>query len=708
MRRELPPVDFPEQYARTRRFTLGIPRSFTIAPDGRRLLFLRSLSGTDPRSSLWALDLPEARERVVASPDELRSGQGTIPPEELARRERVRERHSGIVAYATDAAVARACFALDGSLFAADLEGARVWRLPVDQPVVDPRLDPTGARIAYASDQGLHLVSMDGAEKRPVATPEAEGISYGLAEHVAAEEMERDRGFWWSPDGSRLLVARVDTRRVRHWQIADPADPERPPTQLAYPMAGTENADVSLHVIGLDGTRIDLEWDRTAFEYVVAVTWHTRGLLVAVQSRDQRRLLVLEADPDTGATSVRAENTDPCWTTIVRGVPSLTDSGDLVWSSDLDGARRLIVGGTAVTPPQMQVRAVADVDGDDVLFAASTEPTTIDLWRWSADGGLARVNETPGVYQGRQAGGVTVLSGQTIDGGQRVTVLVGGRTVAELRSLAEEPSVRPRVELVSVGSRSLRAAVVLPTWHTSGVPLPVLMDPYGGPAMQRVLAARDAYLASQWFADQGFAVVIVDGRGTPGRGPDWERTIHLAKSSPALEDQVEGLQRIAERHPELDLSRVGIRGWSYGGYLAALAVLRRPDVFRAAVAGAPVTDQRLYDTHYQERYLGHPDQHPEVYDHDSLIADASKLSRPLLLIHGLADDNVVVAHTLRLSAALLAAGRPHAVLPLPRVTHSVVDENVAANLLRLEAEFLLRILGPSGERSPAPSPPQPA
>ena len=332
--------------------------SFTIAPDGRRLLFLRSLSGTDARSSLWALDLPGGMERMVASPDELRPPNGTVPAEEATRRERVRERHSGIVTYATDAAVAKACFALDGGLFAADLEGARVWRLPVDHPVgLTLTWTRRGGWIAYVSGQALHLVSMDGAVNRAVATPEFEGISYGLAEHVAAEELGRDRGFWWSPDGSRLLVARADTRGVRRWQISDPADPERPPTQLAYPVAGTENAVVTLHVIGREGGRIDVEWDRAAFEYLVAVTWHRRGLLLAVESRDQRRLQVLEADPDTGATWLPVENTDPYWTTIVEGVPDLSGSGDLVWSSDLDGARRLIVGGTPVTPSQMQVES---------------------------------------------------------------------------------------------------------------------------------------------------------------------------------------------------------------------------------------------------------------------------------------------------------------------------------------------------------------
>jgi dipeptidyl-peptidase 4 len=239
--------------------------------------------------------------------------------------------------------------------------------------------------------------------------------------------------------------------------------------------------------------------------------------------------------------------------------------------------------------------------------------------------------------------------------------------------------------------------VLLPTGHRGGGErLPVLMDPYGGPHAQRVLAARGAYLTSQWFADQGFAVVVADGRGTPGRGPSYERAVAGDLATPALEDQVTALHAAASAHPELDVSRVAIRGWSFGGYLAALAVLRRPDVFHAAVAGAPVTDWLLYDTHYTERYLGDPALEPEAYQRSSLLADAPKLSRPLLLIHGLADDNVVAAHTLRLSSALLAAGRPHSVLPLSGVTHMTPQEEVAENLLLLQVEFLRSALGPAG------------
>ena len=214
------------------------------------------------------------------------------------------------------------------------------------------------------------------------------------------------------------------------------------------------------------------------------------------------------------------------------------------------------------------------------------------------------------------------------------------------------------------------------------------MDPYGGPHAQRVLAARGAHLTSQWFADQGFAVVVVDGRGTPGRGPEFERAVRGDLAGPVLEDQIDALHALAEQNPDLDLTRVGIRGWSFGGYLAALAVLRRPDVFHAAVAGAPVTDWALYDTHYTERYLGHPEEEPDTYARSSVVEDAPRLTRPLMLVHGLADDNVVAAHTLRLSSALLAAGKPHSVLPLSGVTHMTPQEVVAENLLLLQVRFL--------------------
>ena len=207
-----------------------------------------------------------------------------------------------------------------------------------------------------------------------------------------------------------------------------------------------------------------------------------------------------------------------------------------------------------------------------------------------------------------------------------------------------------------------------------------------------MIVAGGAYLTEQWLADQGFAVVVIDGRGTPGRGPDWEYAVHHDLAGPVLEDQVDALLAIVNSHDALDVSRVGIRGWSFGGYLAALAVLDRPDVFHAAVAGAPVTSWRLYDTAYTERYLGNPSHNDSPYERTSLLSRAAALTRPLLLIHGLADDNVLAAHTLQLSRALLEAGRPHNVLPLSGVTHMTPQEVVAENLLWTEVDFFTKHL----------------
>jgi dipeptidyl-peptidase-4 len=264
-----------------------------------------------------------------------------------------------------------------------------------------------------------------------------------------------------------------------------------------------------------------------------------------------------------------------------------------------------------------------------------------------------------------------------------------------LISVADRPEFAPAVTVIEAGARALRTAVLFPRAHVPGSRrLPVLMSPYGGPHHQEVVGSAGAFGEDQWLADQGFCVVVADGRGTPGRGPAFERAVFRDFATPVLEDQVDALDAVIARWPDdVDPHRVGIRGWSFGGFLAALAVLRRPDRFHAAVAGAPLIEPRLYDTAYTERYLGHPDTDPEPYRICSLIGDAPTLQRPLMLIHGLTDDNVVVAHTLTLSAALTAAGRPHEVLPLSGVTHMTPQADVAENKLLLELDFLNRFLG---------------
>lgn len=724
-------LSFPRQYARTQRFTLGAPRAFTVSPDGSRVAFLRSASGTDRTNRLWVLDLDDrsgtARERIAADPEALLAGTPEeLSAEERARRERSREGSGGIVGYAVDGAAELAAFALSGRLFTAELRAGTARELPVPGPVIDPRPSPDGRHIAYVAGGTLRVTGAEGDGDRELAVPEDEQITYGLAEFIAAEEMSRSRGFWWSPESDRLLVARVDGADVQRWWIADPAHPDREPSTIAYPSAGTPNADVRLYLIGLDGSRTEVVWDRAASPYLAAVHWSAAGdPLLLVQARNQRSQRCLSVDTESGETRLLREETDPAWLELCAGVPALTPSGELVRVVDIqdnedeDGARVLFVGDRALTGPELQLRAVLDIGERDVLVSASAgeaaqapETGEIHVYRvpYGAPGevpdgdreagtwGPERVSEGVGVHSAVRAGAVMVLASARPEvSGTVVRVVREGKQLAVITSYAQQPNLTPRVQLTEGGAHRIPCAVLLPTQYreTDG-PLPVLLDPYGGPHGQRVVAAHNPYLTSQWFADQGFAVVVADGRGSPGRSPGWEKAVK--DNLPlTLDDQIEALQALAERFP-LDQSRVAIRGWSYGGYLAALAGLRRPDVFHAAIAGAPVTDWRLYDTHYTERYLGDPAEAAEVYAVNSLVTDdglaepASPV-RPMMIIHGLADDNVVMTHTLRLSSALLSAGRPHEVLPLTGVTHMTPQEQIAENLLLLQVDFLKRSLG---------------
>lgn len=672
---------FPQQFSRTRRFTIGRPKQFEVSPDGSSVTFLRS-PADQAAQSLWRYDVASGAEQVLAGPESLTDDD--VPAEEKARRERSRESGAGITAYSADRAHRRFTYTVGGRLWLAAADGGR--ELPATGPVVDPRLAPDGGAVAYVAGRALRLIGADGNDDRVLAEPEGEHVTYGLAEYVAGEELARHHGTWWSPDSDRLLVERFDDSGLQTWYVSDPGDPAAAPMVLRYPQTGTANSEVSLFVLGLDGSRTEIDWQSGGYEYLVSARWDRHGLLLVVQNRAQTTMTVLSVDPDTGATQVVRTDEDDVWVPVIGGVPDRLDDGRLVWAVETGDTRRLVIDGDEVSPAGLQLREVLAVDGSTVLFSASTEPTEIHLYTWSSTDGVRQLTTEPGVHTGTLSGGTLVVDSSTLDGHG---VTVAGRTI---RSYAEQPVVSPRVNWLRAGAHELRTAVVFPTGYEPGSGrLPVLMDPYGGPAMQRVMSMQSAYLVSQWFADLGFAVVVADGRGTPGRGPVWDRSIRHDKGDASLEDQVVALHAAAERYPDLDLDRVAIRGWSYGGFLAAAAVLRRPDVFHAAVAGAPATDARLYNTYYQEKYLGHPDEHPDAYDRATLMADAPKLTRPLMLIHGMADDNVLPAHTLRLSAALLEAARPHTVLPLTGVTHRAVS----ATMLVLQARFLLDALGMS-------------
>jgi dipeptidyl-peptidase-4 len=649
---------------------------------------------------LWVLDAATGEERLVADPKALLSADlGTdenLPPEEKARRERLREGAGGITSYATNRDSTVFACSLSGRLFIGGLLTATARELVVVGPVFDPRPDPTARRVAYVHGRSLRVADLDGTS-REVAGPEVfdepDSVSWGSADFIAAEEMGRYRGYWWSNDGEKLAVCRVDDAPVQRWHISDPAHPETASREVAYPAAGTANPLVSLHVVNVTGgARVDVQWDTSAYPYLATVAWSgERELLLSVQTRDQMCVVFLLADAVTGETREIARDTSDTWVDLVPGSPAWMD-GKLVTVSDRDGWKRLEIDSDPVTPADddaLNVRSIVSASDGTVVFTANlaSTPHCLSVWRWTPSS-LEPLTPLDGVHTVAVGESTVVTRRASSSMARATTTVVHPDRSTALVSYAEEPLVAPTVVFARRGSRGVPTALLMPRDHRPGTKLPVLMDPYGGPHAQRVVDSYAAHCTSQWFADQGFAVLVADGRGTPALGTSWERAVHLDLASAALADQVDALHAAADDNPDLDLTRVGIRGWSFGGYLAALAVLRRPDVFHAAIAGAPVTEWRLYDTHYTERYLGNPAVDVAPYDATSLIREASSLTRPLMLIHGLADDNVVAAHTLQFSSALLAAGRSHEVLPLSGVTHMTPQPEVAENLLLHQLNFL--------------------
>lgn len=434
----------------------------------------------------------------------------------------------------------------------------------------------------------------------------------------------------------------------------------------------------------------------------------------------------------------------PAYTPDDRLVCSLNDMAT--------DTNRLTVDGRPFTPAGWNVRTVLAVTDEDVLAVVQRAPEiatevprawagsgaasdaeslfgghdarSFDVVSMGYDGSVAPITTEPGqwtasrgargmVVSGRDmrsararmrhivtrraVGGVTdaVIAANTSDTANTTDI-----TAADITSTAAEPGFTPNVTFTRLGEHRLYTAIIAPSPsspYAHADKLPVLMKPYGGPGFQQVVASQSFYWEGQWWADQGFLVVTADGRGTTGRGPAWDRAIFENMKGVTLADQIEAVNALPEavsrlnadgRRPGVpapDLDKVCMIGWSYGGFLSALAVLDAPNVFKAACAGAPPTDWTLYDTHYTERYLG---LDPDVYYRNGIVQDAPKLERPLMLIHGFADDNVTIAHSLRLSQALMAAGRPHTFLPLTGITHMTNDETVAENLLTLQRDFL--------------------
>ena len=689
---------FPRQKAATRNFQLGAPRTFAITEDSKFVTFLRSSHGRDAVNSLWVFDREANIERVIADPHVLLSSDNEdIPAAEKARRERMRETTAGITAYSTDKSGYLIVFALSGQLFVANLRDGKTQELKVSGPIITPAIDPTGKHIAWSTSTNVHVCNVDGSDERVITNNNSEHVTWGLADFIASEELGRFAGFWWSPDGQELLIERVDDSQVDVWWLSDPSTPSKKPRDQHYPAAGTKNADIALFLCDLHGKCEEVAWDKSAFEYLVAVRWQEKkDALITLSSRDQQDMSTFSL---TGGSLTPVQKLhDDKFLEVIPGQPRWWNDELLAVEDDLKlDTRVLTVDGQQVSPTGMQIMSVLGTSDDGVDVIATETGIDRFIARISRNGNAERLTGD-GVAQATsrtEAGAQVFVTTDVKTTKRQYELRVDNKVVHVFDSLAETPLVHPVVHNLQTGVHKVNTAVLFPTGHVMGSKkLPVLMRPYGGPHGSQVLNSALMYLEDQWFADQGYVVVVADNRGTPGRGPAWDRSIHLDFVGPVLEDQVAAVQAVAAHYPaDVDATRVGITGWSFGGYLSALAVMKRPDVFHAAVAGAPVAEWRWYDTAYTERYVGHPDDHAKVYDEHSLINLAGELERPLMLVHGLADDNVVSAHTLQLSNALLAHRKPHSVLPLSGVSHMTPQEVVAENLMLLTVDFFKQHLG---------------
>ena len=714
--------DFLDRYSATRGFRSGSPASIAIPRDAGEVLFLRS-GPRDRVQSLWSFDPRTGTEREVLTGSRLLGGsEETLSSEERARRERLRMTARGLSSFQLSKDGRRALIPFSGRLFLMERPGGAVRELGVVTgaapmaPADDARLSPDGTQLSLVRRGEMRVIDIATGAERVLASPESSEVSYGLPEFVAQEEMNRFEGYWWSPDSRFIAVQRTDHAGVERLRIMDPANPTRAPEENPYPRPGMKNDDVRLGVYpAAGGTPVWVQWDRGAWPYLCRVLWPEAGpLTIYVMDRRQQRASLMSVDPATGNTVPLLGESDAAWLNLPEGAPQwLADGRSMLWISEHDDSGPELdlqlpdATSRRLTPAGLRVRELVGVDRARATawVLASDEPSETHLWSvdlkkpWK----VRRVSAEPGLEGAVFSPTCDVRVRSVVpERGETHWRVEGadGKPLGELRSVAEAPGLEPVVEWTRVGPDSLRAFVVRPRDFQRGRRYPVIDWAYAGPHSQRVVKSSRRYLLEQWLADQGFIVVTVDGHGTPGRGRAFERAIRGDFIGPALSDHRSALRELCERYQEMDRTRIGAFGWSFGGYYAVEAVLLAPETYRTGVAGAPVVDWHDYDTFYTERYLGVPPLDSAAYDRSSALAKASSLSRPLLVIHGTADDNVYFVHSLKLADALNRANRSWEFLPLPGQTHVVSAAEQVRQVYGRALEFFHRELGGVSDAAP--------
>jgi dipeptidyl-peptidase-4 len=699
-------------------------RGVAFSPDGRLVTYLKPKDEDQQVLDLWAVEAAGGEPRRLVDSRALQPEDRTLSEAEKARRERARISNRGIVDYHWDDEGRRLLVPLDGDLYLAEAANGAVRRLTQTAgDEVDAKVSPKGRHVSFVRDQDLMVVDLATGGERAITTGGEGLVSYGVAEFIAQEEMGRFTGYWWSPDESRIAYTRVDESGVDIVPRTDIGPSGATVVEQRYPRAGRPNARVQLFVQAFAGgqpVEVDLGSDPDI--YLARVDWAVDGrtLYVQRQSRDQKRLDLLAVDPSTGRGRVILTETAGTFINLNDDFRPLKD-GTFLWSSERSGFRhlehraadgKLIRSLTKGAWPVWALTGVDESNGTVFFLASKDTPLERHLYAvnlrrpaeprkltsgqgwWSVDmakGGRAFVGSysdpaTPPRTALYAADGRLVrwIEENRLDGKHPYAPYVSRHATPEFGTVRTDDGVE------------LHYAVTRPRNFDPRKRYPAILQVYAGPTSQQVLRQWRP-LTDQLLLEAGYVLLRVDNRGVENRGVAFQAPMHLKPGVFEIRDQLVGV-RWLKSQPFIDPERVGVMGWSYGGY-ATLMLMTEPGAgFRAGAAGAPPTDWRLYDTHYTERYFGMPEANKADYDRGEVVARLPKLEGDLLLLHGMADDNVTFDNSTRVMAALQSQSRPFEVMLYPGERHGIRGQAKGLHLWRTYLDFFGRKLRPE----PAP------
>jgi dipeptidyl-peptidase-4 len=694
-------------------------RSPQLSPDGRYVAYLRGGDQNKDRLDLWAYDIAARKHRMLVDSAQLVPKERALSAEEEARRERQRTSSlSGIIEYQFAPDSHSLLVPLGGDLYVYDLRAKpadAVRRITQTESFeTDAHFSPRGRYVSFIRDQNLFVYDLTTNIERAITREGVGLVSFGTAEFIAQEEMGRSTGYWWSPDEKRIAFTRVDESSVAEIDRFEIYADAVKVVKQRYPAAGAKNALVQLFVADLgkpDAAAVQVDLGANPDIYLARVNWFPNGQSLAVQrqSRNQKELVLLHADAATGATSELLKETSTTWVDLNDELTLLERTKQFIWGSSRSGHLQLYLYGNdgklirPITAGDWDVvgeggdRAIRGVDEQSgrLYFMANAEtPLERQLYSASLTEGstsMKRVTQGAGwhaVTMSKEAN-VFLDTFSTPDSppsltlrssnGESLSVLVANDVKAG-HPYAPFMAEHVPTEFGTLKARdgqTLHYQLLKPKKLEVGKRYPVIVDVYGGPGFQRVRRAWGGYPRSnegffrQYLAQHGYVVLTLDNRGSGYRGVQFESALYRHMGSVEVQDQVTGVEYLKSL-PFVDPARIGVFGWSYGGYMALMCMMQAPEVFAAGVSGAPVTDWRLYDTHYTERYMSTPADNDAGYNSANVLSYAQNLKGPLLIMHGMADDNVLFTNSTALFKKLQDLNKPFEMMTYPGSKHGML------------------------------------